>query len=337
MNVGGYFFGFLGSAMGAGGERGTGTGAASHSGLSGSEQSGRTGQQGQGAAGRGYPASTGVPYEDSEGPDSPSGDPYELLYGITPENKSPDPVPGSQVPVPLLNAGLSPNQASAPLTHSADGSLEGTESSQEPVDDPYVVAKTGDADPKMVSDALKKLIDNSPKFRKLFEQLSTGQYNYRYKYNVSNADRSPSGGQFARGLAGESKGTERNDRGADALITIYMKHPELNILPPKLKEKFLLDLISHETIHALLANNPKTKVPVDHTPDTTGKGGDPNTHTLLDWMNNRYPVSAVTDANQRKILGDYRKENYGNLDIGEKSQQYIKDIMEELEKAGKLP
>ncbi len=99
-----------GGGFGAG--AGTGTGAASHSGPSGSEQSGRTGQQGQGAAGRGYPASTGVPYEDSEGPDSPSPDPYELLYGIKPENKSPDPAPGSQVPAPQpLSAPQPPNKA----------------------------------------------------------------------------------------------------------------------------------------------------------------------------------------------------------------------------------
>jgi hypothetical protein len=78
MNVGGYFFGFLGSAVGAGagGGGGTGTGAASHSGLSGSEQSGRTGQQGQGTAGGGMP-----------GPVPTSAPPA-------------NPVPGSQTPPP---------------------------------------------------------------------------------------------------------------------------------------------------------------------------------------------------------------------------------------------
>jgi hypothetical protein len=81
MNVGGYFFGFLGSAMGAGGGGGTGTGAASHSGLSGSEQSGRTGQQGQGTAGGGLP-----------GPASPGSPPA-------------GPVPGSQTPS-LMDLGI---------------------------------------------------------------------------------------------------------------------------------------------------------------------------------------------------------------------------------------
>ena len=106
----------------------------------------------------------------------------------------------------------------------------------------------------MVRDALAELVDNSPKFRKLFEQLNNGDFNFKYKYVVSNIPYTKGLEQFNSGLAGLSKKTSPNDRGFNALITIYINHPEFKILPSALKKRFLLDVIIHETIHAYLFN-----------------------------------------------------------------------------------
>ncbi len=184
------------------------------------------------------------------------------------------------------------------------------------------------------------MVDKSAKFRKLFNlsQRVGGdvEYEYRYNYIVSNIGYTKEVEQFNTGMAGFSRKTTRADRGRGlhANITIYVNHPEFKILPARLKKQFLMDLIIHETIHAYLYyNKPRF---VDDDPDPTGKAGAPNSATLRDWMNDRYPLNEISDSEKRDELRIFRLR-YGDLDIGKMSQKFIRDVIAEVEAANKEP
>ncbi len=91
-----------------------------------------------------------------------------------------------------------------------------------------------------------------------------------------------------------------------------------------------MDLIIHEAIHAYRDNHPKTDM-LDDAPDPTGKGGPAGTATLLEWMNKHYPLDQVPNKENRDKLERWRTEMYGNLDIGEKSREYILDVLKEVD------
>jgi hypothetical protein len=251
-----------------------------------------------------------------------------------------DPAPPAASPPPPPPP---PDDGDAADTDGAAEALESCAEAQQAADPdegrPYKVnssAKPSQEDIDMVRDTLAQLVDNSPKFRKLLEARQDGSFGYRFNYVVSNIGYTENLKQYSHGLAGLSTKTTAADRarGFYANITIYAQHPEFQLLPPNLKKRFLMDVIIHETIHAYLSyNKPRF---VDDDPNRTGQGGDPNTATLLKWMNKLYPLEDIPNMQQRKALAKFR-ERYGNLDIGEKSQQFIVDVFAEVDAAKKTP
>ncbi len=259
---------------------------------------------------------------------------FELGDGVADDGPPP--------PTPTLTALAAPGRNPAATLISIP---TGSEDPQVPPDpdylEPYKVSRSGPAstaaDEEEIRGILKELIEKSPKFRKLFEELQRGEnglrtYNFRYKYVISGVPFGKNLEQFDSGLAGKWVPPSRDNsaRGFYALITIYKNHPELQYLPPALRKRFLMDLIIHETIHAYRYNHPKTDM-VDDAPDPTGKGGPADTATLQDWMNELYPLDKIPDKENRDKLRDWRRQNYGNLDIGEKSRQYIRDVLKEVD------
>jgi hypothetical protein len=202
---------------------------------------------------------------------------------------------------------------------------------------PYQIsatAKPTQADIDMVRNTLAEMLDNSPSFRKLFGALLDGSFEYKFNYIVSNIPYTKKVEQFSHGMAGFSDKTTAEDRarGLYSNIRIYVNHQEFKLLPPELRNRFVMDVLIHETIHSFLQyNKPRF---VDDNPDPTGGGGPANTATLRDWMNQWYPLSKISDEATRAKLEEVRN-GYGNLDIGEMSQQYILKVIAEVEEARK--